>query len=55
MTKEECEKALEIIDDYVNDYDVTPTPSKKEVGEAMKTLSILVSDYFKIVDYLKSL
>lgn len=53
MTKEECERAVEIIDEYV--HDMTPKPSIKEVREAIKTLSILVSSYFKVVDHLKSM
>lgn len=46
MTREECEKAIEIIDRYIYTCALVQKQSRYEVNEAIKTIDNLIAKHF---------
>lgn len=51
MTREECEKATEIIDKYVYSCGMAQKPSIREVKESIKLIDKLIIEHFELVDH----
>lgn len=55
MTREECEKATEVIDNYINGCALKENPTKYEADEAILVIDKLIDEYFNMEEELKEL
>lgn len=55
MNKEECERAIEVIDDYVNGSALKENPTKYEANKAIEVIDRLIIEHFNMEEELKEL
>lgn len=53
VNREECSKALEVIDDYVNGCALKENPTKYEANKSIEIIDKLINEYFELVDYIE--